>query len=210
MSAELQRTEDWFADRCGHVTASRFCDVLAVSKTNGKPLKAREDYLMRLVTERLTGKPTESISSQALQWGTESEPFARAEYEAQSGNIVTEVGFTRHPSIAWVGASADGLVGQTGGIEIKCPHNSTVHLRTWRDGMPEEHAPQVYGVMWVLGLEWMDFCSYDARMPPELRLYVQRVNRDEAYIANLERKIVEFLGELEAELQLFEDKRKAA
>ena len=112
-----------------------------------------------------------------MTWGTDCEPFARKEYEAQSGNIVKDVGFAKHPVHPCVGASADGICAR-GGIEIKSPHNSEIHLATWRDGMPKHHAPQVFRVAWVLELEWMDFCSFDPRMPLELRLYVERVTRN--------------------------------
>ena len=106
---------DWLRERAGHATASRFCDILAVSKRDGKPLKARDDYLMELVVEQITGEPIESASSFAMKWGTDAEPYARAEYEAVTGLMVKEVGFMRHPSIKWVGASSDGLVGDSGG-----------------------------------------------------------------------------------------------
>ena len=158
-----QGSADWLRARAGCATASCFADIIAIGKT-GKPLKAREDYLMRLVVERLTGEPVESASSFAMSWGTDAEPYARAEYEIQTGNMVDEVGFVKHPVHLWLGASSDGMVGKDGGIEIKCPHNSAVHLQTWAEGMPEAHIAQVQGQMWVLGLEWTDFVSFDPRM----------------------------------------------
>lgn len=197
---------DWLRARAAHATASCFADILAVSKRDGKPLKAREDYLMRLVTERLTGEPTESATSFAMSWGTDAEPYARAEYMLQTGRIVQEVGFVKHLAHAWVGASSDGLVGANGGIEIKCPYSSAIHLATWRDGMPEHHMAQVQGQMWILGLEWTDFCSYDPRMQngaAHLKLYAQRIVRDEAYIAELEKSVVQFLGEVEVEVERY-------
>lgn len=197
----VQGSAEWLAERAGHATASCFVDIISTG-VNGKPLKARSDYLMKLVGERLTGQPAESASSMAMAWGTDCEPFARKAYEEHSGNLVKEVGFAKHKVHQWVGASADGVTGK-GGIEIKCPHNSSVHLTTWRDGMPKGHMPQVQGVMWVLGLEWMDFCSFDPRMPPELRLYVQRVERDESYIADLEDKVLTFLAEVQIEVNDF-------
>lgn len=192
----------WLRERAGFVTASCFSDVLAVGK-NGKPLKSREDYLMKLVVERITGEPVESASSYAMQWGTDAEPYARAEYEIQTGNTVREVGFAKHKTVPWVGASSDGLVGERGGFEAKCPHNSAIHLATWIDGMPEHHIPQVQGQMWVLDLEWTDFCSYDPRMQnggEHLKLYRQRIVRDEKYIAMLDCEIKSFLVEVQAKV----------
>lgn len=206
MSADLQRTEQWHADRCGRVTASRFCDVIAVGKT-GKPLKAREDYLMRIVIERLTGQPADSVDSFAMQWGRDAEPYARAAFEAETGLIVTESPFITHPTLEWVGCSPDGLIGADAGYESKCPKNSAVHLGTIRDGMPEEHAAQVQGCMWVTGRKRWHFVSFDPRMPEHLRLYHQVIERDDKFIQHLEIEIIKFLGEVEAELNQF---RKAA
>lgn len=200
-----QGSADWLQQRAGHATASRFCDILAV-KRDGTPAKARDDYLMELVVEQITGEPIESASSFAMKWGTDAEPYARAEYEAVTGLMVREVGFMRHPFIKWVGASSDGLVGTSGGIECKCPFNSAIHLQTWAEGMPEHHKPQVFGQMWVLGLDWIDFCSYDPRMQnggAHLKLYRQRIMRDQKYIDDLEARVLEFLGEVEAKVQMF-------
>lgn len=199
--SNVQGSAEWLAERAGHATASCFVDIISTG-VNGKPLKARGDYLMKLVVERLTGQPTESVGSMATSWGTDCEPFARKAYEEHSGNIVKEVGFAKHQVHKWVGASADGVTGK-GGIEIKCPFNSAVHLTTWRDGMPKGHMPQVQGVMWVCGLEWMDFCSFDPRMPPELRLYTEKVVRNDGYIAELENKVLDFLAEVQVQVDDF-------
>lgn len=196
-----QGSSSWLRDRAGCATASCFADILSVSKRDGKALKARDDYLMRLVVERITGEPVESASSFAMAWGTDAEPYARAEYEKVTGNLVMEVGFIKHKQCAWVGASSDGRVGAKGGVEIKCPFNSAVHLQTWLEGMPEQHLPQVMGQMWVLDLDWIDFCSYDPRMQhggEHLKLYRQRIVRDEAYIASLQLQVMGFLDEVEA------------
>ena len=211
----LERQSDqggvsWLQQRASHATASRFVDILAVSKRDGKPLKAREDYLMELVVERLTGEPIESASSYAMQWGTDAEPYARAAYEANSGAMVREVGFAKHKVHKWVGASSDGLVGTSGGIECKCPFNSAVHLATWANGMPEHHQPQVFGQMWIMDLDWVDFCSYDPRMQGDaahLKLYKQRIMRDQKYIDQLEEDVLNFLGEVEQKVAFFLGKK---
>ena len=208
-----QGSIDWLRERCGHATASKFCDILAVSKRDGKPLKARDDYLMQLVVERVTGEPTISASSFAMQWGTDAEPFARSEYELVTGATVKEVDFIKHASIPFVGASSDGMVDDKGGIEIKCPNNSGIHLQTWSDGMPDHHTAQVQGQMWVLNLAWIDFCSYDPRMQngaSHLKLYIQRIERDQKYIDDLEKQVVAFLAEVELKVNEFLDMKKAA
>jgi putative phage-type endonuclease len=203
---------DWLRDRAGHATASCFADILATGR-NGQPLKAREDYLLRLVVERITGEPVITPSSFAMQWGTEAEPYARAAYEEETGAIVREVGFAKHPAHAWIGASSDGLVGEKGGIEIKSPHNSAIHLLTWETGMPEHHMPQVQGQMWVLGLDWIDFCSYDPRMQTgaeHLKLYRERIERNDAYIAQMEKDVLAFLAQVQAKVDMFMAFKEAA
>lgn len=201
-----QGSETWLQQRAGHATASRFVDILATSKKDGKPLKARDDYLMELVVERITGEPTDSSSSFAMKWGTDAEPYARAEYELQTGLMVREVGFAKHKVHSWLGASSDGLVGDRGGVEIKSPYNSGIHLATWIEGMPEHHKPQVFGQMWILDLDWIDFCSYDPRMQnggEHLKLYRQRIERDDAYIDRLEEDVLQFLYQVQQRVDRF-------
>lgn len=201
-----QGSESWLRERAGYVTASQFCDIVAISKRDGKPLKPRDDYLMSLVFERLTGEPEQPANSYSMKWGAEAEAFARKEYELQTGSMVKEVGFRKHPTLPWIGASSDGLVGKNGAIEMKCPYNSGVHLKTIEFGMPEDHRPQVQGQMWILGLDWVDFGSYDPRMPSNLKLYIQRIHRDQKYINWLEKEVLQFLDEVQKKVELFLNK----
>lgn len=186
-----QRTEQWHADRCGKFTGSRFADVMAVSKRDGKKLKAWSDLVWTVVVERLTGRQEEGPSAYALQWGTDVEPFAREAYELAMGNLVIESGFINHADILNVGCSPDGLVGADGGLEMKCPKDSSIHLARFISGMEESHIPQVQGCMWVTGRKWWDFVSYDPRMPENLRLYIQRIERDDAYIESLQNQVID-------------------
>lgn len=195
----LQRTDEWFKDRCGCATASRFADVLATIK-NGEAA-SRRNYRAQLVVERMTGVPQESYQNEAMRFGIEHEPFARIAYEAKTGNIVTEVGFVRHQTLM-AGCSPDGIIGDDGGIEIKCPYQSAVHINTLLDGaMPSEHMPQIQGSLWITGRKYWVFVSYDPRMPPELRLFTQRIDRDEIYIKKLEKEIERFLEEVDNTLE---------
>ena len=132
-----QRTDEWFAARCGKVTASRIADLTA--KTKSGYAASRANYMAQLLTERLTGEVAESFSSSAMQWGTDIEPRARATYALLTGNSVKETGFVLHPAIANAGASPDGLVGEDGLIEIKCPNTAT-HL----DALRTEKIPGKY------------------------------------------------------------------
>ena len=191
-----QQSPEWLAARSGHCTASRFKDVLAKLR-NGGEASERKKYRLQLVTERLTGQPCPSYVNEAMQWGTATEPFARAAYETAGGLMVDETGFLLHPSLEWVGGSPDGLVRDDGLIEIKCPFNSVVHVETMLSGMPSEHMAQVQGLLWITGRDWVDFISFDPRMPPKIQLYVERVKREPTYIELLEQETVKFLGEVE-------------
>lgn len=199
-----QGSADWLMSRCGHVTASRFKDVLDFTKA-GKPGAKRTAYLWEIVVERLTGSPVQHYVNAAMEHGTVYEPEARMAHEA-TGVMVMETGFLHHPSIQFVGGSPDGLIGDDGGAEYKCPFNSAIHLQTWMNGMPEDHAGQVQGLMWITGRQWWDFCSFDPRMPEHLQLYVQRIERDDAYIAKLEAEVVVFLSEVDQIIETLKDK----
>lgn len=189
-----QRSEAWFSARAGHCTASRFHDVLATVKAG--EAAGRRNYRWQLVSERLTGIPADSYQNAAMQWGSEQEESARIAYEIKTGESVSEVGFILHPKVALVGASPDGLIGRRG-LEIKCPHQSVIHVQTLSGGMPSEHMAQVQGGMWVCELDEWEFVSFDPRMPEKLQLYVERVKRDDAYIAKLSDQVGIFLAEVE-------------
>lgn len=204
----IQGTDEWRAARAGKVTASRFCDVMAKIKTG--EAASRRDYRWELLTERLTGIACEGYTNRAMEWGTDHEAEAREAYEAETGELVERIGFVLHPEHSMVGCSPDGLIGDDGGQEIKCPYNSVVHVQTLKGGMPSEHRAQVQGSMWITGRAYWDFVSYDPRMPEHLRLYVERVKRDEEYIAQLAAEVIKFEAEVTRELSGLLLLRKAA
>lgn len=192
-----QRSDEWLAERAGRITASEMHTVMlerdrepfksGPRKGQPKPPpKALTDYAFRLAAERLTGRPRKQIKAAALQWGQDVEPAAVAAYQAETGTLVTLCGFIRHPDYDFIGASPDFLVDDDGGGEIKSPESSEVHLETLLNGLPEEHIEQIQGGLWVTRRKWWDFISFHPDFPPHLRLYIQRVHRDEAYIAKLE------------------------
>lgn len=193
---DTQRTAEWFQARTGKATASRFKDVIARLKS-GAPAAARQSYLIELVTERLTGSAASHFTSTAMQWGTDNEAAARVLYAQRAQVEVEEIGFVAHPHLA-AGASPDGVVDWDGLVEIKCPFNPAVHVQTIMDGMPPDHMAQVQGQMWICEKEWVDFVSFNPRMPPELQLYVQRVERDPAYHDMLRNEVARFLQEVDA------------
>ena len=190
----VQGSPEWFAARLGKVTASKVSDVVAKTKSGWGA--SRANYMAALIAERLTQTPADSFSNAAMQWGTEQEPLARVAYEFFTGRDVEQVGFVDHPSIPMTGASPDGLVGEDGLVEIKCPNTAT-HIDTLLDGkVPGKYVIQMQWQMACTGRQWCDFVSFDPRMPEEMRLWIQRVDRDGPHIELLEEDVTRFLAEL--------------
>lgn len=196
-----QRSEEWFAARCGKVTASRVADIIAKTKTGASA--SRDNYLAQLVCERLTGKPAESYSNSAMQWGTDTEPFARAAYEARMDLLVTEVGFIDHPWIVMSGASPDGLANE-GMVEIKCPNTAT-HIDTLLSrAVPAKYITQMMWQMACADRPWADFVSFDPRLPERHQLFIKRINYDPEMVNLLENSVIQFLGDVDLKIQQLE------
>jgi putative phage-type endonuclease len=194
----VQGTEAWFAARLGKVTASRVADVIAKTKTGYSA--SRANYMAELIAERLSGARSESFTNAAMQWGTDKEPEARAAYCFMADVDVVEVGFIDHPTIAMTGASPDGLVGDDGMLEIKCPLTAT-HLDTLLGGVvPAKYFSQMQWQMACAGRQWCDFVSYDPRLPEPMRLFIQRVPRDADWLRATEEDVAAFLAELDAKI----------
>ena len=199
MSDIEQGTDEWFAIRCGKVTASRVADVIATTKSGYSA--SRANYEAQLICEILTGKPAESFTNAAMQWGTETEPLARAQYELKTGNMVNQIGFVVHPMIEQAGASPDGLIGEDGCIEIKCPNTST-HLDTLlSQKVPSKYITQMTWQMVCTGRKWCDFVSYDPRLPENLQLYIERIELDEDYAKKLQNEVIMFLVEVNEKVE---------
>jgi putative phage-type endonuclease len=197
-----QRTDEWFQQRLGKVTASRISDVIAKTKTGVST--SRQNYLIQLVSERLTGKKGDSFVNQAMLDGIEREDAARKLYEIEKNISVSEVGFFEHPIISMSGASPDGAVhaeieGKYAGlIEIKCPIETTHTNTLMSKSVPSKYIPQMQWQLACTGAKWVDFVSYNPNFPEELQLFVARVDRCNDTIANLEEEVVKFLDEVDA------------
>jgi len=200
----VQGSELWAKLRCGYITPSRARDAFDVSqsgKSKGQYKATRADYLTELVCERLTGIPYPHYVSAEMQWGREHEAEARAAYELHAAELVDTTGFVLHPSVSMFGASPDGLVGDDGLIEIKCPATKT-HLETLRSGViPIEHCFQLLGELSCTGRQWVDFVSFDPRMPAHLQLFVKRYQRDDKLVAAVEVEVAHFNREIEEAMQ---------
>ena len=185
----IQGSPEWLAERAGKVTASMVSAVLMNPETAGF-----RDYQAQLVAEILTGKPQGSDYTNAhMAFGTEMEPLARSAYEAETGFSVDEVGFCQHPTIDRAGASPDGLVGNSGLVEIKCPKVAT-HLAYLIAGVvPAGYKNQMLWQMACTGRDWCDFASFRPDLPEHLQLFIVRFKRDPERIKELETAVVAFL-----------------
>lgn len=192
-----QRTPDWFNERLGKVTASCVAKVMAKLKS-GAPSADRASYHAQLVTERLTGKRTESFMNAAMQRGVDLEPQARAMYSFATGHDVTELAFAPHPTIEMAGASPDGLCGDDGLVEIKCC-GAPRHIEMLSGSEPEDrYVKQIQFQLACTGRAWCDLAYFNPDFPEEMQLVVRRLVRDDAAIAEMEAEIVAFLAEVEA------------
>lgn len=195
-----QRTEDWIKSRLGCVTASRISDLM--TKTKSSYAACRKNYMAQLICERLTGEPTESFTSAAMQRGIDSEPVAREMYQLREFDVhIQEVGFILHPTIPRLGASPDGLVDDDGLIEIKCP-NTWTHLEFLKSGQPKrQYILQMQTQMLCTGRNWCDFISFDDRLPPNLSYKCLRIYQDDQLATEIETEVIQFLRELDSEME---------
>lgn len=189
-----QRSEEWFAAKLGKVGCSRLYDIMPGKK--GAYLASRKNYMAELICERLTGQWEEGFISGPMQWGIDTEPLARSDYEAMNDVMINQVGFIDHPTIEGFGGSPDGLINQDGAIEIKCPNTAT-HIETLRTGkIDQRYIYQIHGNMMCSDRSWWDFYSFDPRLPGNLCRYQKRFYRDAQIENEIKKEMALFLEEL--------------
>lgn len=192
----LQRTPEWFDARCGKVTASRIADVMATVKTG--EATSRANYRAEKVLERESGQAQDSgYVSYAMQRGIEQEAAAREAYEFMRRLDVVEVAFIAHPNMPDAGASPDGLVGDDGLLEIKCPEARAMLDALLGVEVDKKYVLQCQFQMAVTGRKWVDLCTYREGC----RLAIRRIDRDDKWIAEIEKEVLKFLGEVEREYE---------
>lgn len=206
-----QGSAEWLHARCGRITASRLSDVLAYLKSGKGEMKARADYRMDLVAERLTRLTEPYYVSPEMKWGTKYEPMARALYEVATGAEIEQIGFAIHGAMEFSGASPDALVDSTGGLEIKCPKTTTHLAYMMAAQVPEEYRPQMYWNMVCCEREWWDFVSYDPRLEDaELHLFCVRLTYDQKIIDQMAGEVRRFNDEINAVIDGLQKGRLAA
>lgn len=204
----MQRDSDWFARRAGKFTGSRFSDLMA--KTKSGPSASRKNLITRLAVERLLGTCVETYSNFAMQRGIELEPEAIRAYEDDQLVAVEAIDFVEHPTLDFVGCSPDGLIGDSGLVEVKCPSAEAKHYEALRYGShADEYGWQIQGQLWVTDRAWCDAVSYDPRFPPGLQLAIVRVNRDEDAIAELHKACLDAEKEVEDQVAWFRQREAA-
>lgn len=197
-----QRTDAWRLARIGRLTGSCADAMLAKGRGSEESVSKR-DLRVRLAIERLTGLPQEdTYQNAAMEWGVQHEAEAIAAFEARTGQIAIPVGFVALRQ-TMAGCSPDGVIGDFDGlVSIKCPYKTAIHIGYLRDGrVPPAYLAQCLCELWVTGAQWCDFLSYDPRLPEGLQTFLVRYERDEAAIADFERKALAFLAEVDAEVQ---------
>lgn len=190
-----QRSPEWFAIRCGKLTASDAKDMLATIKSG--EAAARRDLRARLVAERLTGRPQDDgYTSDAMQHGIDTEAESRRCYESVRGILVEDVGFLGHDELL-AGCSPDGLAGD-GLLELKCPKTAT-HISYLRDdsALVAAYRAQLTHALWVSGAPWIDIASFDNRLPARLQFVVMRLERSAVDLEAHESAVRKFLAEVE-------------
>jgi putative phage-type endonuclease len=189
-----QGSIEWLSLRLGKITASRVKDVLTKGRGTS-PSKTSESYMMELIAEILTGSSKPFFENDAMRWGTETEPQARAMYAVNNDFVdVKEVAFVEHNE--QIGISPDGLIGDYGLLEIKCPNTTTQLKRALSDDYSADYKAQIQMQLWVTEREWCDFLSFDPRLECSAGYLQQRVFRDEEYIEEMKEKVYAFVEKM--------------
>lgn len=206
---DAQQDEGWMLARAGKFTASRAADLMA--RTKSGPSTSRANLLTLLAVERLTGQPVETYQNAAMQRGSDMEAEARDAYSFHTGVAVVESGFVCCDALPNTGCSPDGLLGDDGLVEFKCPAAMQKHLAALTNSdHATEYRWQLQHQMMTTGRAWVDAVSYDPRFPDGLQLAIKRVWRDDGAIAELRREIIAADDEVEAIVSKLQALRGAA
>lgn len=184
-----QRSDEWYKARLGIPSASNFGKIVDGS---GKKSKQQKDYLNRLAAQRITGTREDTHTSAAMQQGIDREDLSRWVYSMEKCVNVEEIGFCLS-DCGRFGASPDGMVGDSGLVELKNPIGKTAVEYIRNGKLPSTYFQQVHGQLLVTGRDWCDFVSYY----PGLPLFVIRVYRDDEFLARLEEELNLFCDELD-------------
>ena len=172
----VQRTPEWIEIKRGKMSASNAETIIA----NGKGL---ETYIYNLMAEYYSSAEKENYINADMQRGIDLEPEARLEFEFYTNLDVQEVGFIEYND--FIGVSPDGLIGNDGLIEIKCPNDSIYFKLLLSNNIKPEYIAQMQMQMYVTDRQYCYFVSYNPNF--EKSLYIKKINRDEEMIDKLKK-----------------------
>jgi putative phage-type endonuclease len=203
-----QRTDEWLKARLGKLTGSIAFDAIAVLKSGKGESQARANVRLRLLAEMLTGSSSPYFESNAMKWGTQCEGDARVAYEKETGQTVEEAPFYDCPSMPMCGASPDGLVGNHGLIEIKCPETTTFIGYVIANEVPEKYKPQMAMQLLATGRKWVDFVAFDPRVKFGTKIFIKRYYPSIAELNDYKEKFMDFRKTVDETYELFLSKSK--
>ncbi len=163
MTTLQQRTPAWHAARRGKLTCSNLGALLGQVSYTSRP----QAYRRALGLEKFQGNV-------ATQWGTDNEPNGLMAYMQRTGNVVMATGLHVHSNYNWLAGSPDGLIGEEGMIEVKCPFyarrdgSSRVHKK-----VPGHYWMQINALLEITGRKW---CDYACWAPEGMAIY--RIYKD--------------------------------
>lgn len=196
----IQGSPEWYAARCGKITASCFGKLSRDARSGGGWSQTALTYMTQVVGERISGRPQDEIHSKYLDHGNKYEPTARQLYQwhLPRRQPLKQVGFINHPALEFCGGSPDCLVGDDGVLEIKCPYTIHTHLlNIENDGTKNiDYLWQMQGNLWITGREWCDFVSFQPFVPEPVRFHVVRYHRDEDVIEEIEERVTRALEQV--------------
>jgi len=158
----LQGTPEWFDIRKGKVTASKAQAIAS----NGKGL---ETYINEVVSEYFSSAEKEHYSNIHTERGHELEPVARSMYELMNNVVVDQIGFCEYNE--FVGCSPDGLVGDDGMIEIKCPDDKTYFNLLMNEKIDNAYIWQCQMNMLILERKWCDLVFYNPNFEKSMKIF---------------------------------------
>lgn len=175
----VQGSPEWLEARRGIVTASTVGQLITASTVKVASNAESRALTLALLTERITGEVEPTYQSPDMYRGMVCEPIARQMYSERYAPV-TECGFMLldiQRAGVKIGYSPDGLVGNDGLIEIKCPRRIE-HVRTiLADEVPSQYMAQLQCGLLVSQRQWIDYVSFCGGLPP----YVKRVERDDRW-----------------------------
>lgn len=165
-----QGTDEWLDVRKGKFTASN-ANTISV---NGKGLNT---YALEVFTETIA-LPEPGYTNSDIERGNDLEDQAIDIYELITGNSVHKVGFVQYSK--HIGCSPDGLVGDDGLVEVKCPKNRVFVEHMLGMDIPKEYYMQMQMQMFCTKRKWCDFIVYNPNFKDPL--IIKRVDRDNTAI----------------------------